>query len=156
MAGRTWPTGRFFLTLGPIAEGQWRSETELWREFELARSAILGALLDAVAHGLRALGSVQLARLPRMADFALWAAACETSLWHVGTFARAYTANRRAAIEGMMRASEPPWRARHSCRARPRAPATQNSGCPVIFGTGSSRETHAAAAAQHVGHQCPK
>jgi len=32
-----------------------------------------------------------------MADFALWAAACETALWPPGT--RAYEANRRAAIE---------------------------------------------------------
>jgi hypothetical protein len=91
-----------FLTLGTIGEEQRRSETELWREFELAQPRILGALLDAVAHGLRALGSVQVARLPRMADFALWAVACETGLWPVGTFAPAYTANRRAAIEGMI------------------------------------------------------
>jgi hypothetical protein len=68
------------LTLGPIGEEQRRSETELWREFELARPAILGALLDAAAHGLRAVGSVHLGRLPRMADFALWATACETGL----------------------------------------------------------------------------
>src|SRR6476469_2631796 len=39
-----------FLTLGPIGEEQSRSETELWREFEVARPAILGALLDATAH----------------------------------------------------------------------------------------------------------
>jgi hypothetical protein len=37
-----------------------------------------------------------------MADFALWATACETGLWPPGTFARAYTANRKAAIEGMI------------------------------------------------------
>jgi hypothetical protein len=91
-----------FLTLGPIGEEQRRSETELWREFELARPAILGALLDAMAHGLRAMGSVQLACLPRMADFALWATACETGLWPAGTFRRAYTVNRKAAIEGMI------------------------------------------------------
>jgi hypothetical protein len=58
------------LTLGPIGEEQRRCETELWREFELARAAILGALLDTAAHGLRAVGSVHLGRLPRMADFA--------------------------------------------------------------------------------------
>src|SRR4029079_5648395 len=69
------------LTLGPIGEEQRRSETELWREFELARPAILGALLDAAAHGLGAVGSVHPGRLPRMADFALWATACETGLW---------------------------------------------------------------------------
>jgi hypothetical protein len=92
-----------FLTLGPIAEEQRRSETELWREFELARP-ILGALLDAVAHGLGAVGSVHLSRLPRMADFALWATACETGLWPAGTFTRAYAANRKAAIESMIEA----------------------------------------------------
>ena len=90
------------LTLGPISEEQRRSETELWREFELARPAILGALLDAAAHGLRAVGSVHLGRLPRMADFALWATACETGLWPAGTFTRAYAANRKAAIESMI------------------------------------------------------
>jgi hypothetical protein len=37
-----------------------------------------------------------------MADFALWAAACETALWPAGTFARAYAANRRAAIESIV------------------------------------------------------
>src|SRR5437660_10095073 len=91
-----------FLTLAPIGEQQRRSETELWREFEFARPAILGALLDAAVHGLRAVGSVHLARLPRMADFALWATAFETGLWPAGTFNRAYTANRMTAIEGMI------------------------------------------------------
>ena len=42
-----------FLTLEPIREKRRRSESELWREFELARPAILGALLDAAALGLR-------------------------------------------------------------------------------------------------------
>jgi hypothetical protein len=91
-----------FLTLGPIGEEQRRSEAELWGDFERARPRILGALLDAAAHGLRALGSVHLDRLPRMADFALWATACETALWPSGTFNRAYAANRRAAIEGII------------------------------------------------------
>ena len=35
------------LMLAPIAERQRRPETALWREFELARPRILGALLDA-------------------------------------------------------------------------------------------------------------
>src|SRR6202043_1382799 len=78
---------------------QRRSEGELWREFEGAGPAILGALLDAAAQGLKAIGSVHLDRLPRMADFALWATACETALWPAGTFTRAYTANRKTAIE---------------------------------------------------------
>src|SRR5262249_15078540 len=86
-----------FLTLAPIGEGQRRLESELWREFEVERPRVLGALLDAVVHGLRAMGRVHLDRLPRMADFALWAAACETALWPAGTFARAYAENRRIA-----------------------------------------------------------
>jgi hypothetical protein len=64
------------LMLAPIAERQSRSELAFWREFELARPHILGAVLDAVAHGLRTLPRVRLKRLPRMADFALWATAC--------------------------------------------------------------------------------
>src|SRR5262249_13826954 len=52
--------------------------------------------------GLRRLPGIGLDRLPRMADFALWAAACETALWPSGTFAPAYEANRRAAIEGIV------------------------------------------------------
>jgi hypothetical protein len=93
-----------FLTLAPIGDVQRRPENELWREFEIARPRILGALLDAVVHGLRTLGRVHLDRLPRMADFALWAAACEPALWPAGTFARAYTSNRRAAIESIIEA----------------------------------------------------
>ena len=91
-----------FLTLTPIGDVRRRPENELWREFEIARPHILGALLTAVVHGLRAFGGVHLDRLPRMADFVLWAAACEPALWPAGTFARAYAANRRTAIEGMI------------------------------------------------------
>ena len=51
-----------FLTLAPIADGDRRPEADLWREFEIARPRILGALLDAVVHGLRAINHVQLER----------------------------------------------------------------------------------------------
>jgi hypothetical protein len=88
-----------FLSLGSIGDEQRRSEAELWRDFERARPAILGALLDAVAYGLRAGDSFHPGRLPRMADFALWATACETGLWPAGTFARAYASSRKAAIQ---------------------------------------------------------
>jgi hypothetical protein len=37
-----------------------------------------------------------------MADFALWATACEPALWPAGTFSRAYAANRKAAIESII------------------------------------------------------
>src|SRR5947208_14784248 len=91
-----------FLTLPPVADARRQPERELWRQFELARPRILGALLDLVAHGLRTLPDIGVDCLPRMADFALWAAACETALRPPGTFGRAYEANRRAAIEGII------------------------------------------------------
>jgi hypothetical protein len=65
--------------------------------FDKERPRILGALLDAVAYGLKRLPHVRLKRLPRMADFAVWIAACEPALWEAGTFADAYQSNRDAA-----------------------------------------------------------
>src|SRR6516225_2500720 len=91
-----------FLALPSIAEHRRQSERQLWRDYEVARPRILGSLLDAAAHGLRKLPGIHLEQLPRMADFALWAAACETAFWPAGTFARAYQANRRAAIEDLI------------------------------------------------------
>jgi hypothetical protein len=88
--------------LAPIAERQRRPETALWREFELARPHILGALLDATAHGARMLPHVRLRRLPRMADFALWATACESAFLPAGTLEAAYYNNRRDAIENIV------------------------------------------------------
>src|SRR5262249_12242003 len=90
------------LMLAPIAERQRRPEHELWREFELAHPYILGALLDAAAHGLHMLPHVRLKRLPRMADFALWAAACEGAFRPAGTLETAYSNNRRDAIENII------------------------------------------------------
>jgi hypothetical protein len=52
--------------------------------------------------GLRNVAGIHLKELPRMADFALWATACETAFWPAGTFIRAYRANRRAAIEDLI------------------------------------------------------
>ena len=37
-----------------------------------------------------------------MADFALWATACETALWPEGTFWSAYCGNRDEAVEGVI------------------------------------------------------
>src|SRR5262245_14707253 len=91
-----------FLALEPIREHRRRSESELWRAFELARPRVLSALLDAAVRGLQALPDLHPTKLPRMADFALWATACETALWPAGTFVRAYDANRQAAVEGLI------------------------------------------------------
>ncbi|MBL8666333.1 MAG: hypothetical protein JNM48_02590 [Rhodospirillales bacterium] len=91
-----------FLTLAPIPEERRRLETELWAAFEVERPRILGVLLDAVVQGLRRLPETRLPKLPRMADFALWAAACETALWPAGTFWSAYCDNREEVVEGVI------------------------------------------------------
>jgi hypothetical protein len=91
-----------FLTLSHVAEHRRRPEKELWGAFELARPQILGALLATVAQGLRALPLLRLEELPRMADFALWATACESGFCPTEGFAHSYSANRRTAIEDVI------------------------------------------------------
>jgi hypothetical protein len=91
-----------FLTLQPIPEEHRRPEQELWTAFHAERARIMGVLLDAVVVGLKRLPETRLEKLPRMADFALWATACETALWAAGTFWSAYCGNRDEAVEGVI------------------------------------------------------
>ncbi len=91
-----------FLTLQPIPEERRRPEQELWAAFDAERPRILGVLLDAVVVGLKRLSETRLEKLPRMADFALWATACETAFWPAGTFWWAYCGNRNEAVEGVI------------------------------------------------------
>jgi hypothetical protein len=93
-----------FLTLQAIPEERRRAEAELWAAFEVERPRILGVLLDAVVEGLKRLPETRLRKPPRMADFALWATACETALWPAGTFWSAYCRNRYEAVEGVIEA----------------------------------------------------
>ena len=93
-----------FLTLEAIPEERRRPEKELWAEFDDARPQLLGNLLDAVSHGLKRLPDTRLDCLPRMADFALWATACETALWATGTFGAAYAGNRDEAVDSVIEA----------------------------------------------------
>jgi hypothetical protein len=77
-----------------IPDDKCRPEDEFWPAFKAAAPGILGALLDAVAHGLRELPRVKLTSYPRMADFAKWMTACEGALFKPGEFIAAYTDNR--------------------------------------------------------------
>jgi len=90
------------MMLEPIPEERRRPEQELWAAFEEERPRILGVLLAAVVEGLKQLPETRLEKLPRMADFALWATACETALWPTGTFWSAYCGNRDEAVEGVI------------------------------------------------------
>jgi hypothetical protein len=92
--------------LRAIHEERRRSEAEIFEAFRRVRPQILGALLDAVAVALRRLPLIKLPGLPRMADFAIWATAAETSFgWPNGTFITAYQGNRAAANEVALEAS---------------------------------------------------
>jgi len=93
-----------FLTLEAIPEERRRPDTELWAEFYDAQPKILGTLLDAVSYGLKQLPNPRPGRLPRMADFALWATACEPALWPVGTFRAAYAGNRDEVVDSVIEA----------------------------------------------------
>ncbi len=86
--------------LRPIAETERRTETEFWADWSTTAPRVLGALLDGFSTGLRRLASVKLGRLPRMADFAQWATACEPGLgFEPGAFMAAYTANQADTSE---------------------------------------------------------
>ncbi len=91
-----------FLTLEAIPEQRRRPEAEMWAAFDAERPRLLGVLLDAVVQGIRRLPETRLEKLPRMADFALWATACETALWTAGTFWSAYCGNRDEVVEGVL------------------------------------------------------
>jgi hypothetical protein len=96
-------TRSILIRLPHISDARRLDEDTFKRKFEQARPRILGALLDAVACGLRELPHVELERLPRMADFAKWSIACEGALpWPPGTFMRAYAGNRRTAIADVL------------------------------------------------------
>ena len=108
-----------FLALTAIADADRRPEAALWADFEAARPRILGALLDMLVVGLRRLPEVSLDRLPRMADFAKWATACEQGAFADGAFMAAYTGNRAEAVESVIDASPVASAVRDLMRSRP-------------------------------------
>jgi hypothetical protein len=75
-----------------------REEKNLWRDFEVSRPQILGALLDAVSLAIRNEEHTKLNTRVRMADAARWVVAAEPALpWEAGTFLDAYADNRADA-----------------------------------------------------------
>jgi hypothetical protein len=85
-----------------IPADQRREESDFWSAFETSRPRLCGALLDAVAAGLREVSRVRLVSLPRMADFAKWSVAVERGLdWEPG-FLTAYMQNIDTAHEAVL------------------------------------------------------
>ncbi len=92
--------------LPTIPKKKRRAEKALWRDFERARPQLLGAVLDAVSAALKNEPTVTIDDLPRMADFALWAAAAAPALgWTPEAFLDGYQANRDAANDLTLDAS---------------------------------------------------
>jgi hypothetical protein len=63
-----------------------------------------------------------------MADFALWATACETTLWPAGTFWSAYSGNRDQAVEGVIDADPVVMGTTIVITTTPSQPAPENAG----------------------------
>jgi hypothetical protein len=94
------------VSLSCIPEDRRRSEAELIEEYGRTRPCGFGALLDAVVVALNRLPTIKPEKLPRMADFALWATAAETAFgWPEGTFLTAYQGNRDSANDVALDAS---------------------------------------------------
>jgi len=75
------------------------ADTRSARNVETARPRILGGPARCCRTWIASLAYGFADKLPRIADFAVWATACGTALWPAGSFVPTYEVNRRAAIE---------------------------------------------------------
>ena len=83
------------ITLNTIPENERKTAKQVWGSFNADRAAIVGGLLDACTTAIRRVDSVAFDTLPRMADFAVWAAAAEQAFpTPPDTFRTAYAGNR--------------------------------------------------------------
>ena len=96
-------TNKIFLQ--PIEQGSRKDELSLWREFEIALPKLVGAIMDALATGLKNLPKTKPANLPRMADYAIWGTACELAYTEPGNLMRALGLARTESVEDVLEAS---------------------------------------------------
>jgi hypothetical protein len=82
----------------PIPDNRRQLDADLWDAFERAKPRLLGAIFDRISAGLRTLPSVKIDNLPRMADAARFAIACERGMNEPSRFEEAYRSNQ---VEGM-------------------------------------------------------
>jgi hypothetical protein len=88
------------VTLPTIPDQRRRPERDLWAAYDRSRPQVLGALLAVVSLALRRESTIQLASLPRMADWARWVTAAEPSLGiEDGAILLAYAGSRHQATE---------------------------------------------------------
>jgi 5S rRNA maturation endonuclease (ribonuclease M5) len=97
----------FRITLKAIPEEERKTPSEYWASWNQSLPRILGAVFDAMAKTLAVLPTIpRPARLPRMADVALFGVAVERALyWPAGSFLAAYDKNIRASDEETLESS---------------------------------------------------
>jgi len=94
------------LALRSIPPEERKPEGELMEGFEAKRPLLIGGILDALSCAMELRESVTMARLPRMADFALWGCAIAEALGYSSDeFASAYECNAKARNEEALQAS---------------------------------------------------
>ena len=96
-----------FINLLPISDDVRKTEEEFYAEFDAAHPKILGAIFDLLSAGLRRIEEVRSRglRLPRMADFALWAIACTEEALGREAFRTHYAENIQDAVSTVLEAS---------------------------------------------------
>ena len=91
--------------LKTISEDDRKTEADIMTRFNQEKPLIFGAICRAVSIALKNLSSTKLARLPRMADFALWSTAAEPAYCETGEFMKVYSGNRQTAIDESLSSS---------------------------------------------------
>jgi hypothetical protein len=89
------------LRLSAVTDKQRVTNRKFWSAFERDTPDILGGLYDIVAHGLRELPHVRLARLPRLAEFVEGGVACEGG-HRLGSFMAAFESAAREALDDVI------------------------------------------------------
>ena len=89
------------LRVPAVKDEQRITNRKFWSAFEQDAPMILGALYNVVAHGLRELPHVQLARLPRLAEFVEGGVACEGG-HGLGGFMTAFESAAREALDDVI------------------------------------------------------
>jgi hypothetical protein len=83
------------IELPEISEENRLPESDFWNKFHSIAPGALAQLLDGTVEAMRNLASIELSRLPRMADFAVWVEAAAPAFgWKPEQFLAIYTNNR--------------------------------------------------------------
>ncbi len=95
-----------FVQLQPVSRDQRKTEGEVFDGLEKVRPKIFGALLDAMVTGLQRVDGIKLNEMSRMAEFEVWASACEPDYTDEdGTFSELYAQNAKVGVASVIESS---------------------------------------------------